>query len=331
MTARQEPATSAGPLAAARPAAGAAATRGRGPRRRHSYSLLAQDRRFGYALVAPAVVALLAITAFPLIYNIWNSFHKVNYLFPATFGDFAGIANYKRLFTDNLFVPSLVRTLGFTAVSVAVELVIGLALALALNRPFRGRGIVRAAVLIPWAVPTVLSAQLWKSMFDPQTGFVNYVLAHLHLPLGHTTWLAGTWTAWAAILIADAWRNIPFMTLLLLAGLQVIPGDIYEAARIDGAGAWQTFRRLTLPLLKPALMVALIFRTLSSFLIFDVVYAMTGGGPGSSTTVLSYLNWQAFFVLSDYGYGGAISVALVVIALVIAAAYVRVFRSEQVL
>lgn len=293
-------------------------------------SLIAKDRRFGYLLVTPAVVVLLAITAYPLIYNVWNSFHHdvINSGLPATF---AGGENYQRIFTDNQFLPALAHTAGFTVVSVAVETVVGLALALVLNRKFPGRGLVRAAIFIPWAVPTVVSAQLWKSMFDPQNGWVNYVLTSLHLPLANTTWLAGTWTSWAAILAADAWRNTPFMAIVLLAGLQVIPGDIYEAARIDGANAWRTFLRLTLPLLRPALMVALIFRTLSSFLIFDVVYAMTGGGPGTSTSVLSYLNWQAFFVLSDYGYGGAISVALVVIALVIAAAYVRVFRSEQVL
>jgi ABC-type sugar transport system permease subunit len=280
--------------------------------------------------VAPATLVLLAITAYPLVYNIWNSFQHdvINSGIPPTF---AGGENYKRIFTDNQFLPALGHTAGFTVVSVAVETVVGLALALALNRKFRGRGLVRAAIFIPWAVPTVVSAQLWKTMFDPQTGWVNYVLTSLHLPLANTTWLAEQWTAWGAILIADAWRNTPFMAIVLLAGLQVIPNDIYEAARIDGAGAWQTFLRLTLPLLKPALMVALIFRTLSSFLIFDVVYAMTQGGPGTSTNVLSYLNWQAFFVYADYGYGGAISVALVVIALVIAGAYVRVFRSEQVL
>ncbi|MGN6791656.1 MAG: carbohydrate ABC transporter permease [Streptosporangiaceae bacterium] len=301
-----------------------------GGQERRQYSLLARDRRFGYMLAAPAVIVLLAITAYPLIYNIWNSFQHnvINSGLPPTF---AGGENYKRIFTDNQFLPALAHTAGFTIVSVALETVIGLALALALNRKVPGRGLVRAAIFIPWAVPTVVSAQLWKSMFDPQTGWVNYVLTALHLPLADTTWLAGTWTSWAAILAADAWRNTPFMAIVLLAGLQVIPGDIYEAARIDGASAWQTFLRLTLPLLRPALMVALIFRTLSSFLIFDVVYAMTGGGPGTSTSVLSYLNWQAFFVYSDYGYGGAISVALVVIALMIAAVYVRVFRSEQVL
>ena len=301
-----------------------------GPRRSPRGSMLSQERRFGYALVAPAVIVLLAITAYPLIYNVWNSLHHdvVTSGVPATW---AGLSNYKEIFTDNLFVPSLVRTVGFTVVSVAVETVIGLALALALNRTFRGRGLVRAAVFIPWAVPTVVSAQLWKNMFDPQYGFVNYVLGALHLPLAHTTWLGETWTAWGAILVADAWRNTPFMAIVLLAGLQVIPDDIYEAARIDGASAWQTFRRMTLPLIKPALMVALIFRTLQSFLIFDVVYNMTAGGPGNPTSVLSYLNYQAFLVNFDFGYGGAISVALVVFALLIAAAYVRVFRIDQAL
>jgi len=210
-----------------------------------------------------------------------------------------------------------------------VETVIGLALAVALNKRFRGRGIVRAAIFIPWAVPTVVSAELWKSMFDPQQGFVNYLLSSLHLPLAHTTWLDGTWTAWAAILIADAWRNTPFIAIVLLAGLQAIPGDIYEAARIDGAGAWRTFRKITLPLLKPALMVALIFRTLQSFLVFDVVYIMTNGGPGTATNVLAFLDWKAFLVATDFGYGGAVSVALVAFALIIAGIYTRVFRVEQ--
>lgn len=291
-------------------------------------AMLARDRRFGYLLIAPLLVVLLVITAYPLGYNVWNSFHNVNYLLPPL-GTFAGVSNYAKLFSDNQFVPALAHTLGFTVVSVAVETVIGLSLALALNKSFRGRGIVRAAIFIPWAVPTVVSAELWRTMFDPQQGFVNYILSHLHLPLASTTWLDSTWTAWAAILIADAWRNTPFMAIVLLAGLQVIPSDIYEAARIDGANAWQQFRRLTLPLLKPALMVALIFRTLQSFFIFDVVYIMTSGGPGTSTNVLAYLNYKAFFELFDYGYGGAVSVSLVIVALIIASVYVRVFRTEE--
>ncbi len=295
---------------------------------RRQRTLVGRDRRLGFLLVAPAVVVLALVTGYPLIYNLWNSFHHVDYIAPPV-GGFAGFSNYSELFTGHSFVPALLHTVGFTIVSVAVETGVGLALALALNRPFRGRSIVRAAIFIPWAVPTVVSAELWRTMFDPQSGFVNYILHALHLPLASTTWLDGTWTAWAALLIADAWRNTPFMAIVLLAGLQIIPSDVYEAARIDGAGAWQTFRRITLPMLRPALMVALIFRTLSSFLIFDVVYIMTGGGPGTSTQVLSYIDYQAFLNNLDFGYGGAVAVALMVMALIIAAFYVRAFRTQE--
>ncbi len=312
------------------PAGGAPA----GRRQRRSHSPEAQDRRFGYGLVAPVVIVLLAITAYPLFYNLWNSFHHNNKLVdPVSVGTFAGVSNYQKIFQSSPllpppFMPTLVRTIGFTVVSVAVELVIGLALAVVLDQKFPGRGLVRVAIFIPWAVPTVVSAQLWKTFFDPQQGFVNYMLTGLHLPLAHTTWLSQQWTAWTAILAADAWRNTPFMAIVLLAGLQVIPREIYEASRVDGASAWQTFWRLTIPMLKPALMVALIFRTLQSFLIFDVVYVMTGGGPGNSTSVLSYLNFHAFITSDDFGYGGAVSVVLVIMALAIAAIYVRVFRTD---
>lgn len=295
-------------------------------RGRHSKEQKA-ERRLGYAMVAPAVIVLLIVTAFPLVYNVWNSFHHVDLSNPGPHA-FAGASNYTQLVTTPGFVGSLVRTVVFTAVSVAVETVFGLGLALVLNKTFRGRGLVRAAVLIPWAVPTVVSATLWKTMFDPRSGFVDYVLGALHLPGSHVTWLAGQWTSWTAIFVADAWKNVPFMAIILLAGLQVIPGDVYEAARIDGATAWQAFRRLTLPLLRPALMVALVFRTLQAFLVFDVIYIMTGGGPGNSTETLSYLNWHAFLVDTNFGYGGAISVVLVAISLLIAAGYTRVLRPQ---
>jgi ABC-type sugar transport system permease subunit len=298
----------------------------RGARRQPT--LVSQDRRLGYLLVAPAVVVLLLVTGYPLIYNLWNSFHHVDYIQPPV-GTWAGLSNYAELFTGHSFVPALEHTIGFTIVSVAVETSIGLALALALNKPFRGRAIVRAAIFIPWAVPTVVSAELWRTMFDPQSGFVNYILRELHLPLANTTWLDEKWTAWTAILIADAWRNTPFIAIVLLAGLQIIPADVYEAAKIDGASAWQTFRRITLPMLAPALMVALIFRTLSSFLIFDVVFIMTGGQPGTSTQVLSYIDYEAFLSSFDFGLGGAIAVALMVMALIIAAFYVRAFRTQE--
>jgi len=287
----------------------------------------AEARGLGYALVAPVVLVLLAITAFPFAYNLWNSVHHVDLLEPGSH-PFVGLENYRALLSDPDFRATFVRTMGYTVISVAIELVIGLGLALVIHERFRGRGVVRAAILIPWAVPTVVSAMLWKTMFDPQSGFVNYLLGVFHLPGAGTAWLSGTWTAWAAILVADAWKNTAFMAILLLAGLQVIPDELFEAARVDGATWWESFRRVTLPLLKPALAVALIFRSLSAFLIFDVIYIMTGGGPGSSTETLSYVNWRAFLVDTDFGAGGAISVVLVVMALAIAGIYMAALRPE---
>ena len=300
----------------------------RPPGRRRG-TLLAQDRRLGYGLIAPAIVLLLAITAYPLVYNIWNSFHYADPDIPFINGKLAGLADFRRMFaTGSAFMPALVHTVVFTVVSVVVEVGIGLALALALNKPFRGRGLVRAAVFIPWAVPTVVSAEVWKEMFDPQQGFVDYALKLLHLPGATTTWLANTDTSWVALFVADAWKNTPFVAIILIGGLQVIPAEIYEAAKIDGASPWRQFRRLTLPLLKPALMVALIFRTLSAFLVFDVVYIMSNGGPGTSTETLAYLDFNAFHVDNDYGFGGAISLVLIVLCLLIAAAYTRIFRER---
>ena len=203
-----------------------------------------------------------------------------------------------------------------------LETIAALGLALMLNRRFRGRGFLRAAILVPWAVPTVVSAELWKTMVEPRSGFVDYVLGI------HTSWLNGVWTSWTTIGVADAWKNVPFMAIILLAGLQVIPSEVYEAARMDGASAWQSFRRMTLPLLKPALSVALIFRTLQAFLVFDVIYILTGGGPGTSTQTLAYLDWRTFLIDTNFGYGGAISIMLVLMALVIAGVYVRFMRPE---
>jgi ABC-type sugar transport system permease subunit len=287
------------------------------------------DRRLGYVLVAPVIILLLAITAYPLLYNLWNSFHSVNLSVANQSQPFVGLDNYTKMFRSSDWVSALERTAAFTVVSVFLETIAALGLALMLNRRFRGRGFLRAAILVPWAVPTVVSATLWKTMFDPRAGFVDYLLGGLHLPGAHTTWLAGVWTSWATILVADAWKNVPFIAIILLAGLQIIPGEVYEAARMDGATAWQSFRRMTLPLLKPALAVALIFRTLQAFLVFDVIYIMTGGGPGVSTETLSFVNWQTFLVSTDFGYGGAISVMLVIMSMIIAGIYVLVLRPGQ--
>lgn len=277
------------------------------------------------AFVAPAVLLLVLVAGFPLVYNVYNSFQHVVLTEPGT-QHFVGFANYWTALTSPDFHAQLGRTVLFTIVSVAFELVVGMVLALVMHQTFRGRGLVRAAILVPWAVPTVVSGMLWKTMFDPASGFVNYGLTLLHLPGGSTTWLGGTWTAWTAILVADAWKNTPFLAILLLAGLQIIPDDLYEQARIDGAGTIRRFFFVTLPLLKPAILVALVFRTLQSFLIFDIIYVMTNGAPGSATESLGFINVRAFREALDFGYGGAISVILILISVAIALTYQRVLR-----
>lgn len=313
-----------------RPAAAGRPGRRRGPAA-IGHARESTDRRLGYILVAPVVVLLLAVTGYPLVYNLWNSFHNDNLTFANAPHNFNGLHNYRVSFGSAGWVPALERTLIFTAVTIVFDVLVALALALMLHRKFRGRGFLRAAVLIPWAVPTVVSAMLWKTMFDPRTGFVDYFLGAFHPAWSSLTWLnISVARSWVAIFVADSWKNIPFVAIILLAGLQVIPNDVYEAAKIDGASWWQSFRRVTLPMLKPALSVALIFRTLQALLVFDVIYVMTGGGPGTSTQVLAYLNFKYFIINTDFGIGGAMSIMLCVLALIVSAIYVRAFRPQTV-
>ena len=278
--------------------------------------------RLGYAMVGPAVLALLAITAFPLVYNLWNSLHDDNLYYPVRGNPFVGLKNYSDAFSQPGLVAALEHTVAYTAVSVSIEIALGLGIALLLNRPIRGRGVARTLILLPWAVPTVVAAIVWKTLLDPQTGGVDYILGLLHLPGAHTTWLGvGTITSWASILVVDCWQTVPFVAIILLAGLQGIPRDLYEAAEVDGASRWHVFSSITLPMLRPALLVVLVFRTLSAFMIFDIIYTLTSGGPGTVTQTVSYLDYNTLLVNTDFGLGGAISVVMVVVALIIATFY----------
>jgi multiple sugar transport system permease protein len=288
------------------------------------------DRRLGYLMVAPAIILLLIVTGYPLVYNIWNSLHNDNQTFAINPRNFVGLKNYGKVLSSPLWQSALERTLVFAVVSIVFDIVVGMGLALMMHRKFRGRGLVRASVLIPWAMPTVVSAMLWKTMFDPRNGFIDYFLGAFHPAWSNLAWIGQSVPrTWVAIFVADSWKNIPFVAIILLAGLQVIPNEVYEAAKIDGASWWQTFRRVTLPMLKPALSVAVIFGTLQALLVFDVVYIMSGGGPGTSTQVLSYLNFREFLIDTDFGIGGAMSIMLIILALVVSFIYVRAFRPTR--
>lgn len=205
---------------------------------------------------------------------------------------------------------------------------LGLWLALALNRVFRGRGLVRAAVLIPWAIPTVVAGLLWRFMFEGQSGIVNTALVKVGVLEAPIVWFIEAGTAWVPVILADVWKTTPFVALLLLAGLQNIDASLYEAARIDGATPWRQFRYVTLPLLKPAILVALIFRTLDAFRVFDLIYALTGGGPGTSTEPIALYTFNALLQNLRFGYGSALSVIVFAITFGLALLYIKLLGAE---
>lgn len=283
----------------------------------------ANEARTGWLLTAPALATILLIALFPLGWTVWESLHEHDLRMPWLGHPFVGLGNYVTILHDARFWQALGHTALFTVISVSVELSLGLGLALAMNRAFRGRGIVRAAVLVPWAIPTVVAALLWRFIFDSQAGIANVVLSDvglLHHPL---VWFVRASTAWVPVILADVWKTTPFVALLLLAGLQSIDQELYEAAATDGAGAWWQLTRITIPLLKPAILVALIFRTLDAFRVFDLIYVMTGGGPGTSTEPVALYTFNALLQNLEFGYGAALSVIVFLITFALAMLYMR--------
>jgi trehalose/maltose transport system permease protein len=285
-------------------------------------SLLSQEVRWGYLLLAPALLVIVVVTLYPLGYTLWLSLQQKIIKFPWLHQGWVGLANYRELLTSPRFWQALAHTLLFTVVSVSLELVLGLLVALAINRTLIFTGLVRATILLPWAIPTVVAAVMWLFLISPIFGLIPMGLRALGLGENSVVLLARPWTAWAVIIATDAWKTIPFMTLMLLAGLQTIPADLYEAAAIDGASSWQTFWRITLPLLKPAILVALIFRTAQAFMVFDHIYALTSGGPGTATETLAFLNYQAILNDMRFGYGSALSVLIFLGSLAFALLYI---------
>jgi len=256
----------------------------------------------GIMFVGPALVLLTLITVYPVLYVFYLSFHRR--LLTLEVSRFAGFENYLFLVRDERFWNALGNTVYFTAASVSMELLLGLGIALLLNRSFRFKGLIRAIVIIPWAVPTVVSAKMWEWIYNTDFGILNYLLG------AKVNWLGSP--AWAinAAVFMDVWKTTPFVAILLMAGLQVIPGEIYKAARIDGAGRLAIFGRITLPLLKPVILVVLIFRTLDAFRVFDAVYVLTGGGPANTTETLSIYAYKVLFQTLQFGYGSTLSVAV---------------------
>jgi len=270
--------------------------------------------------LAPAMAMLAAVTLFPLAYAVALSLERRSLLDGPP--HFAGLDNYARLLADGRFWNALGNTAYFTLVSVSLELIVGLAIALALQRPFRGRSVLYGVILVPWAVPTAVSARMWEWMYNTEIGILNAIAGTA------INWLGSPhWAIHAAILM-DVWKSTPFVALLLIAGLQGIPGDLYRAAAVDGANRWRTFACITLPLLAPVLLVALVFRTIDAFRVFDAVYVLTGGGPADSTETLSIYAYKTLFQSLEFGYGSALSVAAFVCVGAVTLAYVRLLRRQ---
>lgn len=269
----------------------------------------------GTKFVLPALSVITLVAVFPVFYVFYLSLHKKVLTF--NISNFIGFDNYITLFADSRFWNALKNTIYFTGVSVAFELLLGLSIAVLLNRAFKGKGFMRAVVLIPWTIPTVVSAKMWEWIYNTDFGILNYIIGT------KVNWLGSPFWAINAAIFMDVWKTTPFVALLLIAGLQVIPKDLYHAAKVDGAGNWYIFRKITLPLLMPVILVVLIFRTLDAFRVFDAIYVLTGGGPANTTETLSIYAYKVLFQLLQFGYGSTLSVIVFVCVGLISVFYVR--------
>lgn len=299
------------------------AVRARQRRRRWS----AQERSealFGFWLVLPAILTIALIAFLPLGRAFWLSLWHINLRFANTPRTFLGLGNYRQILHDERFHNALKVTSSIAGVTVVAELVLGMVIALAINREFRGRGIVRAAVLVPWALTTVVAATMWQLIYQTDIGIFNRILGDLHIIARPEPWIASPRFALWALIGADIWKSTPFMALLLLAGLQLIPHDLNEASAIDGATPFQTFWRITLPLLKPTILVALLFRLIDVARMFDLPFVLTNGGPGFETETLTLYTYRSLFQNLSFGYGSALAVSLFLIVLVVSFVFVKV-------
>jgi trehalose/maltose transport system permease protein len=282
-----------------------------------------QRTRVAWLFVAPMLVAVALVAAWPLGRTIAFSFTDA-YLSDLDNRQFVGFANYVALFEDPLWWHAVITTLAFAVVSVGLETLLGLAIALTLNAHMPGRGLLRAAVLIPWAIPTVISAKMWGWMLHDLYGVVNAALLKIGLIDAPWAWLAEPKLAFTAVVAVDVWKATPFMTLLILAALQVLPKEIYQAAKVDGVPPIRMFLRVTLPLIRPALLVAIIFRGLDAMRIFDVIYVLTGNNQ--ATTTMSVYARQQLVDFQDVGYGSAAATALFLIVALATAIVITVGR-----
>ena len=279
------------------------------------------DARLAWILILPALATIGSVAVFPIVWTGWESLHLHDLRMPWLGRPFLGWDNYLAVLSDRRFLLALAHTAAFVAITVPLELALGLVVALALDRAVAARSVVRTAVLLPWSIPTVVAALVWRFMFESPGGIANAAMATIGV--APPTWFADPIAAWLPIVAADVWKATPFVVLLLVAGLQNIDRSLYEAATVDGAGPWRTLVDITLPLLAPALLVAFLFRALDAFRVFDIIYVMTGGGPGTATEPIALYTFTTLLQNLRFGYGAALSIVVFAVAFAFALATIR--------
>ena len=295
------------------------------PARRNELS----DRALGLIMLAPMTLVLLALIGYPLASSFVLSLRRANLASPEQGQPFIGFGNYLYAFRQPEFWYAVERTFYFTIVSVALELALGLVFAVLLNERFRGRLPARLAMIAPWALLTVSNGVLWAWILNPTYGIANALLVRVGLLAAPKAWLSDIFWTMNVIILADAWKTVPNMTLLLLAGLQPISDDMYEAAEVDGASRWQKFTRITLPLLRPVILVAIALRTIGAFRVFDIIYVLTSnGGPADSTKVISFYAYDQAFRYLYFGYGAAIAWLITAFMILLIVVYMLLLKSD---
>ena len=285
------------------------------------------QRHLGPVLTLPALTVIFGVLVIPVVYALMTSFSKVN---PSDHSlSFTGLANYAKIFSDKYFWNSLKLTLIFTIVTVFAEIVLGVGAALVLNQPFRGRGFVRGVMILPWALPSVVNAVLWKWIFHANYGALNALLSQVGLISKYRLWLGTPKSAFWCVVAANIWKETPYVVLLTIAALSNISSDYYEAARVDGSNAWKSFWRITLPLISPVVMILTITKTIWALQTFDLVHIMTGGGPASGTELMSVYIQKNTFKYLEFGYGAAMSFILMLVCLVLTVIYIRSFTEKE--
>lgn len=287
-----------------------------------------RTERMAWMFLLPTIIVVIGVAAYPLFNTIYVTFYEAR-LGSSREWEYVGLQNYSVLLASPQWWQAVWQTIKFTVASVAFELILGLGIAVVVNSKFPGRGLMRTAMLVPWAIPTAVSSQMWKWMYHDVFGVVNDFFTRI-IPIlpQKIAWVASVSTALWALVAVDVWKTTPFMALLLLAGLQLIPSDVYEAASVDGATGWRQFVMITLPLLRPAIVVALIFRTLDALRVFDIIWIMTSGAFGTES--MATFNQRQLIQFQKLGYGSTVSVAIFVVIGIFVVFYITtIFRSEE--